>query len=105
MNKILLSILLFAIVFSLPFFHTMSKEEENFIETGDGKVLYVGGSGPGNYSTIQEALNHAEDGDTIFVYSGYYKTKGYMIFIFKSIRLLGEDRHTTIIDNDNTPLS
>ena len=105
MRKPLLAILLFALVFSLPFFSTMGKKEGKFIGSGNGRTLYVGGDGPGNYSTIQEALNHAEDGDTIFVYSGYYKTKGYMISIFKSIRLLGENRDTTIIDNDNTPLA
>ncbi len=105
MRKPLLALLLFALVFSLPLFSTMGKEEGKFIGAGNGRTLYVGGDGPGNYSTIQEALSHAKDGDTIFVYSGYYKTKGYMISIFKSIRLLGEDRDTTIIDNDNTPLA
>jgi parallel beta-helix repeat protein len=34
-----------------------------------GDILYVGGSGPQNYSTIQEAVNNSYAGDTIFVYS------------------------------------
>ena len=38
----------------------------------DGNILYVGGSGPGNYSTIQEAINDANNGDTVFVYNGTY---------------------------------
>ena len=33
-----------------------------------GKTLYVGGSGPGNYSSIQEAIDNASDGDTVFVF-------------------------------------
>ena len=40
-----------------------------------GNTLYVGGSGEGNYSKIQDAINGASDGDTVFVYddsSPYY---------------------------------
>lgn len=35
-------------------------------------TLYVGGAGPGNYTTIQTAVNDANPGDSIFVYSGVY---------------------------------
>lgn len=38
----------------------------------DGKILYVGGSGEGNYTTIQEALEYASNGDKIIVYPGSY---------------------------------
>ncbi|MBS3772626.1 MAG: hypothetical protein KGY55_00305 [Candidatus Thermoplasmatota archaeon] len=31
----------------------------------DGAVFYVGGSGPGNYSTIQAAVDDASNGDTV----------------------------------------
>jgi len=31
------------------------------------KIVYVGGTGPDNYSTIQAAINYASDGDTVFV--------------------------------------
>ena len=37
-----------------------------------GNVLYVGGSGAGNYTKIQDAINAANDGDTVFVYNGIY---------------------------------
>ena len=41
----------------------------------DGNTLYVGGSGPNNYTTIKSAINDAVDGDTVFVYNGtYYET-------------------------------
>ena len=33
-----------------------------------GNWLYVGGSGPGNYTKIQDAIDNASDGDTLFVY-------------------------------------
>ena len=35
-------------------------------------TLYVGGTGAGNNSTIQEAINYANAGDTIRGYSGTY---------------------------------
>jgi len=62
-----------------------------------GKTLYVGGSGPGNYSKIQAAIDNANEGDTVFVYddsSPYYEN----LVVDKSITLIGEDRNTTIID-------
>jgi hypothetical protein len=40
--------------------------------SGRGDILYVGGSGEGNYSTIQDAVDNASDGDTVFVYNGTY---------------------------------
>lgn len=62
--------------------------------------LYVGGSGPGNYTTIQAAINNASNGDIIFVYNNTYvenvDTK------LKKITLLGEDRDTTIIQGVST---
>ncbi|NHJ39073.1 MAG: hypothetical protein FK731_03500, partial [Asgard group archaeon] len=33
-----------------------------------GNTLYVGGGGSNNYSSIQEAIDDAIDGDTVFVY-------------------------------------
>jgi nitrous oxidase accessory protein NosD len=62
-----------------------------------GNTLYVGGSGPGNYTKIQDAVNDASDGDTVFVYSGTYYEG---VKINKSIDLIGENRDSTIIDFD-----
>ena len=63
-------------------------------------TLYVGGSGPGNYSTIQGAINAASDGDTIFVYddSSPYNEQ---LLIQKSINLIGENKETTIISHNS----
>jgi len=106
MKKILLAIFPSAlVVFLLLFFTAMGTESGKAIEMNDGNILYVGGSGPNNYTSIQDALKDAKDGDTIFVYSGVYYTKSPGISIFKRIRLLGEDRDTTIIDNNGAPLS
>jgi len=58
-------------------------------------TLYVGGTGPGNYSKIQSGINVANPGDTVFVYNGTYYEHP---VIEKMINLIGEDRNTTIID-------
>jgi nitrous oxidase accessory protein NosD len=63
--------------------------------TSRGNWLYVGGSGPGNYTRIQDAIDNANDGDIIFVYQGIYNGS---ITISKSITLLGEARDQTIIN-------
>jgi nitrous oxidase accessory protein len=63
-------------------------------------MLYVGGAGPGNYTTIQEAINNATNGDTVFVYNGTYNEN--VDTKLKKITLLGEDRDTTIIMGQTT---
>jgi parallel beta-helix repeat protein len=55
---------------------------------------YVGGTGPGNYTSIMSAVNSANPGDTIFVYSRTYNED---VQINKPLSLIGEDRATTII--------
>jgi len=64
--------------------------------TSRGNTLYVGGSGPGNYTTIKDAVDNATDGDTVFVYSGFYNES--RICLNNSIIVLGENKNTTIID-------
>jgi len=50
---------------------------------------------PDDYSTIQEAINNASDGDTVYVRSGVYIENP---IINKTINLIGENKETTIID-------
>lgn len=66
-----------------------------------GNIFYVGGEGPGNYSIIQDAVDNASDGDTVFVYHGIYSdfpNPYSCVEITKSINLIGENRNTTIIN-------
>ena len=69
--------------------------------TTRGNILCVGGSGEGNYTSIQDAIDNASDGDTVFVYdysSPYYEN----LIVNKSINLIGEDRDTTVIDGSGS---
>ena len=68
-----------------------------------GHWLYVGGSGPGNYTKIQDAIDNASDGDTVFVYhdsSPYNET----IIINTTLTLLGENQTTTQISGGGSPI-
>jgi len=79
---------------------TAQDVEKPSLPTSRGNWLYVGGSGPGNYSKIIYALENASTNDTIFVYSGTYFES---FSISKSIHLIGEDKYTTIIDAQGSP--
>jgi parallel beta-helix repeat protein len=71
-------------------------ENKPIITSNRGNTLYVGGNGLGNYTNIQDAVNNASDGDTVFVYddsSPYYEN----VVIYKPINLIGEDKNSTII--------
>jgi parallel beta-helix repeat protein len=69
----------------------------NFVLSAKGNWLYVGGSGPENYSRIQDAINASSEGDTVFVYddSSPYQEN---LIVDKAIILRGEDKDTTTID-------
>ncbi len=70
-------------------------------EVAGNVILYVGGTEPNNYATIQAAVDAAIAGDTVFVYdesSPYYEH----VVVNKAITLMGENRDTTIIDGGGT---
>lgn len=60
---------------------------------------YVGGTGPGNYSKIQLAIDASSPGDTVYVYSGTYNED---IGVYKRLNLIGENKYTTIIRGSGT---
>ncbi|TET89272.1 MAG: hypothetical protein E3J35_10295 [Methanomassiliicoccales archaeon] len=64
-------------------------------ENAKAATLYVGGPGPGNYTTIQGAVDAAPIGSIVYVYSGTYNEH---LTISKRLNLEGEDKNTTIID-------
>ncbi|MBU0498244.1 MAG: right-handed parallel beta-helix repeat-containing protein [Candidatus Thermoplasmatota archaeon] len=60
----------------------------------NGSTRYVGGSGPGNYTQIQDAINDSKNGDSIYVYTGTYNET---LYIPTSLQLIGENCSSTII--------
>jgi parallel beta-helix repeat protein len=79
---------------------TGQRTETPSLQTYSGNWFYVGGNGPNNYSKIQNAIDNANDGDTVFVYddnSPYYEN----LIINKSIQLYGRNWENTIIDGKN----
>ena len=77
-------IVIFLLVVPLAFFR---------IETASAGTITV----PDDYPTIQEAINNANDGDTVFVRNGTYEED---MVINKSISLIGENKIGTIISGE-----
>ncbi|MCK5292289.1 MAG: right-handed parallel beta-helix repeat-containing protein [Thermoplasmata archaeon] len=68
-------------------------------ETVKGTTLFVGGAGPGNYTSIQEAIDDSISGDTVYVYNGtYYES----LDVDKPLSLEGEGRDVTVIDTNSS---
>ena len=73
-------------------------------QAADDKIIYVDsdntqgawtGTPEHPYQYIQDAINVANAGDTVFVYSGTYVEN---IIVDKPIKLIGENKESTIID-------
>jgi parallel beta-helix repeat protein len=84
---------------------TDAMSSQNTLEQGN-QMIYVDNdasvSGDGSiehpYKHIQDAIDASCDGDTVFVHAGWYYEN---LYVGKRIRLLGEDRNSTIIDGQN----
>ena len=64
--------------------------------TSSGTTFYVDDDGTADYTKIQDAIDNATNGDTVFVYNGtYYENVAIDI---ENISLIGENKETTIID-------
>ena len=71
--------------------------EPSLSRTSYRGTLFVGGSGSGNYSSIQAAVDAASNGDTVFVYDDSSPYLENVQIISKSINLIGEDKASTMI--------
>ena len=77
---------------------TAQEVETSTLPISSSNWLYVGGSGPGNFTRIQDAIDSASHGDIIFVFNGTYHET---ILINKTIRLIGQDSQITSIKGAN----
>jgi len=66
---------------------------------GEPETWIVDDDGPADFHTIQEAINNATSGDTIFVKNGTYLEN---VAINKAVSLIGESMDATIIDGNHT---
>ena len=89
--KILLSIISIILVINSGCIQEKSDNHQLF----DNNILIKGKE---SYSTIQEAINHSTDGDTILISKGIYYEN---IHLNKTIVLKGENQQTTIINGMN----
>ncbi|MEA2054515.1 MAG: right-handed parallel beta-helix repeat-containing protein [Candidatus Thermoplasmatota archaeon] len=85
----------FAVVFLLFLTFTEITSTSNV----QGKTIYVGGAGQGNYTSIQDAVNNASDGDEIYIFPGFYHEH---VVINKSVSLIGKSENSTVVDADFT---
>ena len=83
-TALLLLLILCSVIVSFP---------EMEIVKAEPKTIVV----PSDYSTIQEAVDNAAEGDTVFVKKGYHFGS---VFINKSLSLIGEDNETIIVGDD-----
>jgi parallel beta-helix repeat protein len=70
------------------FGNTIYVDDDNISGPWDGSLEHP-------FQHIQDAIDDANSGDIVFVYSGTYFEN---VVVDKSINLIGEDKNTTIID-------
>lgn len=88
-------LLLLALITILFTFDTTESDCTTGFDKG---ILYVGGSGPNNYTKIQDAIDGASNGDTVYVYNGIYEEN---IVVDKAISLVGQGVFDTVVDGNN----
>jgi parallel beta-helix repeat protein len=70
-------------------------QSETIQQTNDNSLIIVDKNGNGQYISIQEAIDNAASGSTIYIKNGEYPE---IIQIKKTIWLIGEDKDSTLIN-------
>jgi len=96
-KTLVMGVIVLFVVMSFTSISGIQIDKNIIISSGMGSILYVGGSGEGNYTRIQDAIDNASDGDTVYVYddSSPYNEN---LNVDKSITLKGENKETTVIN-------
>jgi len=78
-------------------FSTMSiSASKTDVVTISGNTITVDDDGDADYTSIQEAIDNANEGDIIYVYSGVYSEK--LTISKNSLKIIGENKDNTIIN-------
>ena len=85
------------VIFIILIVSTLSIITINTVEGANRTIIYVGGSGPYNFTRIQDAINYSQDGDTIYVYCGIYYEN---IIVNKTINIFGEEMDNVVVDGE-----
>ncbi len=68
-------------------------------ETSEGNTIYVDDDGGSDYTNIQEAIDAASDGDTVFIYNGVYQPST-NIHIYKELTIKGESKEGVVVEHE-----
>ncbi|UCG69791.1 MAG: right-handed parallel beta-helix repeat-containing protein, partial [Thermoplasmata archaeon] len=72
----------------------------DFSVNAEGTTLYVNTTGSGGaYTKIQDAIDNASDGDTVYVYNGTYYEN---VIVNKTLNLAGENQIATMINGSGS---
>ena len=74
--KKLLAVAIIFLFFGMIIFPSSGIQIQNktiIVSSNRGNTLYVGGNGSNNYTKIQDAIDDASDGDTVFVYDESFR--------------------------------
>ncbi|KYK20973.1 hypothetical protein AYK21_01095 [Thermoplasmatales archaeon SG8-52-2] len=91
-KKILVSLII--LLFTINIFTNIE-----IFDIAKAEKLHVGGSGFGNYSKIQYAIDISSVGDIVYIHDGIYSEN---IVINKSISITGENIDSTIINGNGS---
>ncbi|HEC86415.1 MAG TPA: DUF1565 domain-containing protein, partial [Thermoplasmatales archaeon] len=74
---------------------------KSFSGSKEGNTITVDDEGDGDYTCIQDAIDNATSGDTIEVYSGFYREN---VKVYKTVKLKGIPRELGRGDDEGKPV-